>query len=99
MSKILEIHDKISNENKTAYLMGDYNLNLLNFDSQTIYILTKLILIMNLGLLCMHYVADHFGIFHLTYGTPPKQKSIYNQICQLKITNILTFRNLLARAD
>ena len=33
MSKILEIHDKISNENKTAYLMGDYNINLLNFDS------------------------------------------------------------------
>ena len=33
MSKILEIHDKISNENKTAYLMGDYNINLLNYDS------------------------------------------------------------------
>ena len=29
MSKILEFHDKISNENKTAYLMGDYNINLL----------------------------------------------------------------------
>ena len=33
MSKILEIHDKISIENKTAYLIGDYNINLLHFDS------------------------------------------------------------------
>ena len=31
MSKIIEIQDKISNENKIAYLMGDYNINLLNF--------------------------------------------------------------------
>lgn len=31
ISKIIEIQDKISNENKTAYLMGDYNINLLNF--------------------------------------------------------------------
>ena len=31
ISKIIEIQDKISNENKIAYLMGDYNINLLNF--------------------------------------------------------------------
>ena len=31
ISKITEIQDKISNENITAYLMGDYNINLLNF--------------------------------------------------------------------
>ena len=31
MSKIIEIQDKISNENKIAYLMGDYNMHLLNF--------------------------------------------------------------------
>ena len=31
MSKIIEIQDKISNENKIAYLMGDYNINLLKF--------------------------------------------------------------------
>ena len=31
MKKILEIQAHISNENKTAYLMGDYNINLLNF--------------------------------------------------------------------
>ena len=28
---ILEIQGKISNESKLAYLMGDYNINLLNF--------------------------------------------------------------------
>ena len=28
---ILEMHGKISNESKLAYLMGDYNINLLNF--------------------------------------------------------------------
>ena len=27
MSKIIEILDKMSNENKIAYLMGDYNIN------------------------------------------------------------------------
>ena len=31
MSTILDIQNKISNENKIAYLMGDYNINLLNF--------------------------------------------------------------------
>ena len=31
ISKIIEIQDKISNENKIAYVMGDYNINLLNF--------------------------------------------------------------------
>ena len=30
-STILYIQDKISNESKIAYLMGDYNINLLNF--------------------------------------------------------------------
>ena len=31
MSKIIEIQNKISNENKIDYFMGDYNINLLNF--------------------------------------------------------------------
>ena len=31
IEKILEIHEIILNENKIAYLMGDYNINLLNF--------------------------------------------------------------------
>ena len=30
ISTILDIQTKISNENKIAYLMGDYNINLLN---------------------------------------------------------------------
>ena len=30
ISTILDIQIKISNENKIAYLMGDYNINLLN---------------------------------------------------------------------
>ena len=34
MSKIIEIQDNISNENKIAYLMGDYNINLLKFVTQ-----------------------------------------------------------------
>ena len=31
LSKILQIHDKILSKNKIAYLMGDYNINLLSF--------------------------------------------------------------------
>ena len=31
ISNIIEIQDQISNENKITYLMGDYNINLLNF--------------------------------------------------------------------
>ena len=31
ISNLLGIQSKISNENKTSYLMGDYNINLLNF--------------------------------------------------------------------
>ena len=31
VNKLLEIQAHIANENKTAYLMGDYNINLLNF--------------------------------------------------------------------
>ena len=31
ISNLLEIQSKISNENKISYLMGDYNINLLNF--------------------------------------------------------------------
>ena len=30
ISNVLEIQGKISNENKISYLMGDYNINLLN---------------------------------------------------------------------
>ena len=30
LSKILQIHDKILSKNKIAYLMGDYDINLLN---------------------------------------------------------------------
>ena len=33
IEKILEIHEIILNENKIAYLMGDYNINLLNFST------------------------------------------------------------------
>ena len=36
MNKLLEIQAHISNENKTAYLMGDYNINLLNFGTHNI---------------------------------------------------------------
>ena len=31
ISQMIEIQDKISNENKIVYLMGDYNSNFLNF--------------------------------------------------------------------
>ena len=31
IEKILEIHEIILNENKIAYLMGDYNINLLRY--------------------------------------------------------------------
>ena len=31
ISNLLEIQSKISNKNKISYLMGDYNINLLNF--------------------------------------------------------------------
>ena len=31
ISKMVEIQDEISNENDIAYLMGDYNINVLNF--------------------------------------------------------------------
>ena len=33
ITTLTEIHDKIYNENKIAYIMGDYNINLLNVDS------------------------------------------------------------------
>ena len=33
IEKILEIHGIILNENKIAYLMGDYNINLFNFST------------------------------------------------------------------
>ena len=35
ISNLLEIQGKISNENKTSYLTGDYNINLLNFGTHT----------------------------------------------------------------
>ena len=33
IEKILEIHEILLSENKIAYLMGDYNINLLNFST------------------------------------------------------------------
>ena len=35
ISHLLEIQSKISNENKISYLMGEYNINMLNFGTQT----------------------------------------------------------------
>ena len=35
ISNLLEIQRKMYNENKTSYLMGDYNSNLLNFGTHT----------------------------------------------------------------
>ena len=34
---VLTIHDKVSSENKIAYLMGDFNINLLNFATNQKY--------------------------------------------------------------
>ena len=101
ISKIIETQDNISNENKIAYLMGDYNINLLNFVTHQktndfvdnvisqgfIPHITKPIRITsNSATLIDHLysnqnhpnyesgiivtdVADHFGIFHIIYGT------------------------------
>ena len=44
-------------------------------------------------------LADHFGIFHIIYGTPRPQKSVYRQVRQLTPQNIASFRNLLDMAD
>ena len=107
ISKILEIQDNISNENKIAYLMGDYNINLLNFIAHQktndfvdnaisqgfIPHITKptrttshsATLIDHLysnhnhpnyesGIIITD-VADHFGIFHIIYGTPRPNKN------------------------
>ena len=101
----------ISNENKTAYLMGEYNINLLNFDRHQetndfidsviaqgyIPHITKPTRITQVSATLIDHlysnhthpnyesgiiitdVADHFGIFHLIYGTPRK-KLIYSQV-------------------
>ena len=109
ISKIIEIQHKISNENRIAYLMGDYNINLLNFVTHQktndfvdnvisqgfIPHITKPTRITsNSATLIVHLysnhnhpnyesgiivtdVADHFGIFHIIYGTPrPKKQYI-----------------------
>ena len=34
ISELLEVQSKIASENKIAYLMGDYNMNLLKFNTQ-----------------------------------------------------------------
>ena len=44
-------------------------------------------------------MTDHFGIFHLIYGTPTVHNIKYKQTRQLNEYNILKFRNLLAKAD
>ena len=44
-------------------------------------------------------MTDHFGIFHLIYGIPPVHNIKYKQTRQLNESNILQFRNLLARED
>ena len=44
-------------------------------------------------------IADHFGIFHITYGIAPKSKPIRICVGQLKYNNILVFKNLLATTD
>ena len=107
--KVIEIQYKISNENKIAYLMGDYNINLLNFvtHQKTNDFVDNVIaqvfiphttkptrITSNSATLIDHVysnhnhpnyesgiiitdVADHFGIFHIIYGTPrPKKQYI-----------------------
>ena len=36
LSKYSDLMEKISNENKICYLLGDFNLNLLNYDSHAL---------------------------------------------------------------
>ena len=43
-------------------------------------------------------VADHFGIYHIIYGTPRLQ-SVVRQVRQLTPRNIASFRNLLDMVD
>ena len=44
-------------------------------------------------------MTDHFGIFHLIYGTPTVHNIKYKQTRQLNEYNNLKFRNILAKAD
>ena len=123
ISKIIEIQDKISNENKIAYLMGDYNIILLNFVTHQKIISQGFIphiakptrITSNSATLIYHLysnhnhrnyesviiitdVADHFGIFHIIYGTPRPKNPIYRQVRRLTPRNIASFRNLLHMA-
>ena len=128
---VLYIQDKISSENKIAYLMGDFNINLLNvathqktndfidnviaqgfipnISKPTRITSTTATLIDHLysnhthteydsGIIIAD-MTDHFGIFHLIYGTPTVHNIKYKHTRQLNEYNILKFRNLLAKAD
>ena len=131
IKNLLEIQGTICNENKTAYLIVDYNINLLKFGSHkknndfidnvisqgfVPYILKPTIITATSATLIDHifsnhtspdhesgiivtYIADHFGIFHITYGIAPKIKPTRIRVRQLKYNNILAFKNRLATTD
>ena len=83
--------------------MGDYNINLLNFVTKTLFIpyITKPTRITsNPAALIDHIysnhchpyhesgiiitdIADYFATFHIIYGTPRPQISVYRQVRQL----------------
>lgn len=44
-------------------------------------------------------LADHFGLFHIIYGMFCPKKSIYKYVRQLTQESIISFRNLLDKAD
>ena len=131
ISNLLEIQSKISNENKTSYLMGDYNINLLNFGTHTKtnefiddvisqgflpYIL-KPTRVTDTSATSIDHIysnhtytnhdsgiivtdlADHFGVFHITYDATNKTESTYIYVRQLKDSNINEFKNILTQAD
>ena len=109
ISNLLEIQSKISNENKISYLMGDYNINLLNFGihSKTNEFIDDVI---SQGFLpyilkptrvtdTSATLTDHFGVFHITYDTTNKTEPTYLYVRQLKDSNIKDFKNILAQTD
>ena len=120
INNLLEIQGKICNENKTAYLIGDYNIDLLKFGSHNKtnyfidnvisqgfvpYILKPTIITATSATLIDHIfsnhmspdhesgiivtdIADHFGIFHITYGIAQKIKPTRIRARQMKHNNI-----------
>ena len=44
-------------------------------------------------------IADNFAIFHIIYGTPRPQKTVYRQVRQLNPRHIASFSNQLHKAD